>query len=455
MGDDDESRPRFGAARQDEVDNRFAGGGVQIASGFIGKQQRRARGQSAGDGHTLLLAARQLAGVMVEPVAKADRLQFLRRAQPRIRHPGQFERGHHIFQRRHRGQQVKRLQHHPDPPAPGHGQAVLGQGRKILPSHHQAAPAGAFKARQHRHQAGFAAARGAKDRQHLPLWHGEIDAFENGGGAIARAQGEGERASGKGGLVIWGLGHDTGMVIAPTFGKGLDQGLEDDMAFWVRVTGMAMIAALGACKPAPQTVPAKQEMAAPKGPVVRIVALGDSLLAGYGLSPAEAYPARLQEALRARGLNAQVVNAGVSGDTTADGLARLDFTLGGQSVAPDLVILSLGGNDMLRGLPLAQTRDNLDAILARLTQKKIKVVVMGMLAAPNMGPDYAAQFNAIFPSLAKKHGAVLEPFFLRAIFGHAELQLPDHIHPTAKGVDAMVAATVDKVAGALPQVEPN
>jgi acyl-CoA thioesterase-1 len=179
--------------------------------------------------------------------------------------------------------------------------------------------------------------------------------------------------------------------------------------------------------------------------------LGDSLLAGYGLSPQEAYPQRLQQALRARGINAQVVNAGVSGDTTADGLARIDFTLGNQSAPPDLVILSLGGNDMLRGLPVAQTRANLDAILARLGERKAKVVVMGMLAAPNMGPEYAGQFNAIFPDLARKHGATLEPFFLKAIFGHAELQLPDHIHPTAAGVDAMVAATVDKVAGALPK----
>jgi acyl-CoA thioesterase-1 len=216
----------------------------------------------------------------------------------------------------------------------------------------------------------------------------------------------------------------------------------------VAITGAAMT---GACKPAPQAVAAKVEHPAPKGQVVRIVALGDSLLAGYGLSPQEAYPQRLQQALRARGINAQVVNAGVSGDTTADGLARIDFTLGNQSAPPDLVILSLGGNDMLRGLPVAQTRANLDAILARLGERKAKVVVMGMLAAPNMGPEYAVQFNAIFPDLARKHGATLEPFFLKAILGHAELQLPDHIHPTAAGVDAMVAATVDKVAGALPK----
>lgn len=187
-----------------------------------------------------------------------------------------------------------------------------------------------------------------------------------------------------------------------------------------------------------------------KGPVVRIIALGDSLFAGYGLRAQQAYPVRLEAALRARGINAQVVNAGVSGDTTQDGRARLDFTLA-QGVAPDLVVISLGGNDMLRGLPLAQTKDNLDAILGELEKRKIKTVVMGMLAAPNMGPDYARQFNAIFPAVAARHHAVLEPFFLKAILNKPALQLPDHIHPTDKGVEAMVGATVDKVAGALPK----
>lgn len=182
---------------------------------------------------------------------------------------------------------------------------------------------------------------------------------------------------------------------------------------------------------------------------MRIVALGDSLFAGYGLRAEQAYPVRLEAALRARGINAQVTNAGVSGDTTQDGRARLDFTLGA-GTAPDLVIISLGGNDMLRGLPLAQTRENLDAILAELDKRKIPAVVMGMLAAPNMGPDYAKSFNAIFPAVVARHHAGLEPFFLKPIFNRPDLQLPDHIHPTEQGVEAMVKATVDRVVAALP-----
>ncbi|NOW44548.1 acyl-CoA thioesterase-1 [Novosphingobium sp. SG751A] len=212
-----------------------------------------------------------------------------------------------------------------------------------------------------------------------------------------------------------------------------------------------MLAGCGGDKaPAPAPSASATTAPAPQGPAVRVIALGDSLFAGYGLRPEQAYPVRLEAALRARGINAQVVNAGVSGDTTQDGRARLDFTLA-QGTPPDLVVISLGGNDMLRGLPLPQTKDNLDAILAELEKRKIRTVVMGMLAAPNMGPDYAREFNAIFPAVAARHHAVLEPFFLKAIFNQPALQLPDHIHPTDKGVEAMVSATVDKVAGALPK----
>ena len=218
---------------------------------------------------------------------------------------------------------------------------------------------------------------------------------------------------------------------------------------------MVGLLATGGCdgaKQAPVAAKTPAPAPAPKGPEVRIVAFGDSLFAGYGLRAEQAYPVRLQAALRARGLNATVINAGVSGDTTEDGRARLGFTLGqagGQGRAPDLVLISLGGNDMLRGLPPEQTRANLDAMLSELERRHIKVVVMGMLAAPNMGPDYAQQFNAIFPALAKQHHAVLMPFFLKPIYQRPDLQLPDHIHPTAQGVEAMVSATVETAAGAL------
>lgn len=186
------------------------------------------------------------------------------------------------------------------------------------------------------------------------------------------------------------------------------------------------------------------------GEEVPILAIGDSLFTGYGLEDGVSYPAMLEAALRARGINARIVNAGVSGDTTAGGLRRLDFTLGSQARPPELVIISLGGNDMLRGLSPEATRANLDAMVAQLKERGIRVVLLGMLAAPNLGKDYAGRFNPIYPALAKKHGATLVPFFLQPLMDRPDLVQADRIHPTETGIEAMVAATVEDVAGALP-----
>ena len=219
---------------------------------------------------------------------------------------------------------------------------------------------------------------------------------------------------------------------------------------FVVLLGLALTACdAPATEPRPRATATAEAPRPPAGPERLIVAFGDSLYAGYGLKPGESWPAGVEKALWARGINARVVNAGVSGDTTAAARARLAFVLDAQPRKPDLVAVGLGGNDMLRGLPPAEARANLDAILAELGKRKIPALVTGMLAAPNLGADYAAQFNAIFPSLAKKHGAALVPFFLQPIVGRDDLLQPDHVHPTARGIDLIVADTVDDVAGAL------
>jgi acyl-CoA thioesterase-1 len=234
----------------------------------------------------------------------------------------------------------------------------------------------------------------------------------------------------------------------------------------MKLYGIALLAAVAAALPgcdggsAPRvaatagTAQAADPDAPPEvpvmGPEVPILALGDSLFAGYGLKSGESYPARLEAALRARGINARIANAGVSGDTTAGGLQRLAFTLENQPAPPAAVLVSLGGNDMLRGLSPDQTRANLDAILSELARRKIKVVVMGMLAPPNMGAQYRGDFDAIYPELAKKHGAQLVPFFLQAVVGKPDLIQQDHVHPTSSGVEEIVAATVDLIGESLP-----
>ena len=211
---------------------------------------------------------------------------------------------------------------------------------------------------------------------------------------------------------------------------------------------------LAGCKEsAPPPVPqvSATTITAPAADAIPVLALGDSLFAGYGLGPGQSYPARLEAALNSQGVRVRVVNAGVSGDTTADGLARVDFVLSGMKAKPALAIISLGGNDRLRAVPPAETRKNLAAILAKFQAAKVPVVLLQLLAAPNLGKDYADGFNPIYPELAKQYGATLVPFWLAPLQGHPELVQGDHIHPTLPGIDKLVAATVDQVAKAVPK----
>lgn len=166
-----------------------------------------------------------------------------------------------------------------------------------------------------------------------------------------------------------------------------------------------------------------------------LVALGDSLMAGYGLAESQAFPARLEAVLREKGHEVQIANAGVSGDTSAGGLDRVDWSVPDDT---DAVIVELGANDALRGLSPAETRKNLAAIIAKLKARGIEVLLAGMLAPPNMGTEYADEFNAIFPDLARKHGLAFYPFFLDGVAANRHLTQADGMHPTAAGIDAIV-----------------
>lgn len=172
------------------------------------------------------------------------------------------------------------------------------------------------------------------------------------------------------------------------------------------------------------------------GQARRLVVLGDSLAAGYGLPSEQAFPARLQNALSAAGYVIEVVNAGVSGDTTAGGLARLDWALGNPS--PSFAIVELGANDALRGLDPAHAYDNLDRIITRLKLRSVKVLLAGMKAPRNLGRDYASAFDAIYPRLAAKHGVPIYDFFLDGVATDPGLNQRDGIHPNARGVEVIV-----------------
>jgi acyl-CoA thioesterase I len=182
-----------------------------------------------------------------------------------------------------------------------------------------------------------------------------------------------------------------------------------------------------------------------------VVAFGDSLYAGYRLAPNEGLAPQLQAALKADGINARVHNAGVSGDTTAAGKTRLNFVLDNLERKPDLVVLGLGGNDMLRGIKPEETRANLVAMMDELKSRDVPVILTGMLAAPNLGAEYGNAFNAIFPTLAKQYDTALYPFFLDGVVADASLMLPDNIHPNARGVARVVEGLSPLVEAALKE----
>jgi len=206
------------------------------------------------------------------------------------------------------------------------------------------------------------------------------------------------------------------------------------------VMAVVVIAALSGVANGQQSVNSKP---------TKLVAFGDSLTAGLGLPAVASFPAKLETALRAKGHKVDVVNAGVSGDTVADGLARLDWSIPQDA---DAVIIELGANDALRGLDPKATRAGLDEIVKRLRQRNVAVMLAGMYAPRNLGPDYSAQFDPIYPDLAKAYDLPLYPFFLDGVATDPKLNQADGLHPTAAGVDVIVARILPTVEALLTKV---
>ncbi|RPF72097.1 arylesterase [Aurantiacibacter spongiae] len=190
------------------------------------------------------------------------------------------------------------------------------------------------------------------------------------------------------------------------------------------------------------------------GDPVTILAFGDSLFAGYNLGEEEGYPEVLERTLRARGINARVIDAGVSGDTTAAGRQRIGFVLDNAPARPDLALVELGGNDLLRGIDPARTRANLEGILQQLQQREIPVVLMGMRAPPNLGAQYQQDFDGLYTELARQYDTGLVPFFMEPMANDARLIQQDRVHPTAEGVEELVRNSLGEVVDALPDGEP-
>ena len=211
---------------------------------------------------------------------------------------------------------------------------------------------------------------------------------------------------------------------------------------WTRRVQIALVVALMSLFSAPAPTAAR---------TLKIVALGDSLTAGLGLPPGKAFPDRLQAALTAKGWDVEVINAGVSGDTAEDGLARFDWAVASDT---DALLVELGANDMLRGLPPEKTKAALTGILDRARERREPALLAGMRAAPNLGPDYQQRFDAIYPDLAKADDVPLYPFFLQGVAGDPKLNQKDGMHPTAAGVDVIVAGILPAVEELLKRARP-
>ncbi|VVT00323.1 arylesterase [Rhizobium sp. EC-SD404] len=191
---------------------------------------------------------------------------------------------------------------------------------------------------------------------------------------------------------------------------------------------------------------------ASRAETLQIVGFGDSLMAGYQLDAAYAFPVRLEAALKERGHDVVIANAGVSGDTSSAGLSRLDWSV---PDGTDAVILELGANDMLRGIDPARTEANIDEMITRLKARDIEVLLAGMMASPNMGADFAERFNGLFESLAAKHDLVFYPFFLDGVAADAALNLDDGIHPNEDGIDVMVERFIPAAEELLQRLKPD
>jgi len=216
---------------------------------------------------------------------------------------------------------------------------------------------------------------------------------------------------------------------------------------------LVFVACTGDPPPAEPPAAAPFEEAAPaeQAATTKVIVLGDSVAAGLGLPADQAFPALLADELAERGTPpVEVINAGVSGDTSAGGLRRLDWLL---KQAPDILLLELGGNDMLRGQPPSATEDNLRQIIDRCQERGVTVLLLGMRAAPNLGPEYTAEFDALYPRLAEEEGVALLPFLLEGVAGVEAYNQPDGIHPTAEGHAMVVDLVADALAPLIPPAE--
>ena len=435
MGNENQRLVLFGCKLEQQINNGMARFLIEIARGLISQQNWHIRRNGARNGNTLLLATRKLAGIMRKPMRKPHALQRMTRQIRRIAPLFEFERHGHIFQRRQRGDEMEGLEHNGQMLTPEQRAPILIHRPQILACDFHPPRACSFKPRDDQEQTGFARTGGSGDTERFTSRHLQIHATQNRHWPGQARQRQvhilkvNERGFVQHHAVLYGdPGRKAEGCLHNAIGKLSSQSMQILLALVLLMTTAIL--------------PAR---AAP----LELVVLGDSLSSGYGLDPAEGFTIVLEQALRDEGLDIRIVNAGVAGDTSLQGLARLDWSVPEGTKA---VLVELGANDALRGKDPAETEKAIDEILTRLKARGIHVLLAGMLAPPNMGTDYETRFNPIFPRLAQKHGVLFYPFFLENVAGNRELNQADGMHPNAQGVQKIVKGILPSVKALAEQL---
>ncbi len=439
VGDEQHGHAAFGLLGEQKIGDLATGFRIQVAGRLIGDQHQRRGRQRPSDRHPLLLSPRQLSRIVVQTLAKPDGGEFLAGYLEGVGNVRKFERHGDVLECRHVGDQVEGLEDDADVAAAEIRQGILRKRVERLARDVDLASIQLFEAGQNHQKRGLAGTGGADDADSLTLVHLKIDLLEDMHGGRCTAEGQ-----------IGPLQLDDGFSQRKASYIGFKQKSKPrngSATFRNQALRFKAIVLHFLVMAAAFVSPAASQQQA-----VELVGFGDSLMAGYQLAPNESYTAQLEAALKAKGRSVTVTNAGVSGDTTSGGLSRVDWSV---PDGTDGVILELGANDALRGVPPEETEDNLDAIITRLKDRGIPVLLAGMIAPPNMGGDYSTRYNEIYPRLAEKHGLPLYPFFLDGVVAVSGTQLEDGMHPNARGVGIMVERSLPAVERFIDEIQSN
>ncbi len=358
---------------------------------------------------------------MRQPLAQADGDQFLPGDLERIADIGKFKWHGNVFQRRHVGDKMEGLEDDTDIAAAKLRHPVFAQAMQRRAVDNDLAAVEAFQPRQNHQQGRLSGSGRTDDPDRFSRIDDEIHTLEHMNGRSGLAEGQIRIFQFDHGFCQRKLSYMYNMKVAGAADfyrfKGTFMRIKGFCTFLLAITAIVIVPAISRAEP------------------INLVGFGDSLMAGYQLPAEDAFPARLEKALRAKGHDVTISNAGVSGDTTSGGLARIDWSVPDGTKG---VILELGANDALRGIAPEESRKNLVAMIEKLKSRGIAVLLVGMMAPPNMGADYAARFNPIYPELAKTNGLELYPFFLDGVVEDAKLKIEDGMHPNGDGIGVMV-----------------